>query len=301
MKGLAEFIPDNIRAAMEAQGLDPEALYNQPIPQPVYACAICEDLGVVAANGLQPGEPGFGRLFPCPNPHCVKGNETRNRAAEAKYKNAGIPPHYQGLTFDSWDALPESDKVGKLPAAAAAYLFATKPDHKFTRSECYEIYNIADPSAHLPDRAKNCVMLFGAVGMGKTGLMASAANLILANGGSIVYIRVVDLIEAIQSRYGATEYPTSESIVRDFKTFPLLFLDEFQVVNDRPDRLEKIESIIEARRAAYLPTFMTGNLNQDEFRAAWGDRAADRVISSAHWIPVGGEKLRQTEQPFKAV
>lgn len=302
MKGLQPIpIPENILRAAQAAGVDIDAVLSEPLPEPVYQCDLCQDLGQIKIAGLNPGEVGFGKLYPCPNPNCSKGNELRSRVWEARYKNARIPDHYKGLTFDTWNRLSPKDRAGKLPAAGAAWLFAINENHYMTRAEIYAVYDLPDPTPNQPDRAKNCIVLFGAVGMGKTGLMAACANEIMARGGSVLYCRVVDVIEAYQSRYGHEDYPTATDVLNDFKTAPLLFLDEFEVINDKPDRLEKIETIIDARRANYLPTFITTNLDQERFRLAWGDRTADRVINMAHWISVEGVKLRQTESPLKAM
>ena len=294
MKRLGELFEKRLEAAI-AQ-LEP---FDAP-PEIAPYCGVCNDLGVVR-NGAEPGEPGFGMLLPCPNPDCPKGNERRLRVWNNRYKNARIPEHYRELTFQTWDALPAVMKSKKLAASMAAYLFSTAPDHYFSRADLFQALGIDDPDAGKPDRAKNCIMLFGAVGMGKTGLMAASANYLLNAGRSLIYIRQVDLIEEIQKRYGAEDYPSAEDVLRDFKTAPLLFLDEIQDESNYPDRLQKIETLIDYRRASYLPTFMTTNLNQIEFREAWGDKTADRVINMAHWIRVGGIKLRQTEKEIDAI
>lgn len=298
MKALGEMIPDNIRAAMLAAGFE-----DMPAePEPFYMCATCNDLGVISPAGLNPGHPLFGKLIPCPDPDCVKGNENRIRAYEARYKTARIPSYFQQMTFASWSELSNSDRAGKEPAWAASWLFASQPDHSFTRSDVYALLGLPDPTPHIPDRRKNCVMLFGAVGQGKTGLMAAAANEVLALGRSPVYIRVVDMIEEIQSRYGADEYPTSKDVINDFKNAQVLFLDEFGMANESAsDRQEKLETIIEYRRAEFKPTFFTSNHTQESFVAAWGQRTADRLKNMAHWVNVGGDKLRPTESPLPRI
>ena len=272
--------------------------FNAP-PEIVPACEWCNDMGVVRVADQNPGDFYFGKLVPCPNRDCVKGNEQRIKVWNGRYGNARIPDHYRELTFESWQALPDKYKAKKGIASWAAYLFATSPDHYMTRLEIFQAAGIDDPDAGLPDRKKNCIMLYGGVGMGKTGLMAAAANKLIAAGRSLLYIREIDLIAEIQKQYGRTEYPTAETVEADFKTAPLLFLDEIGDESAYPDRLRRIETIIEYRRAMYLPTFMTTNLNQIEFRQAWGDRTADRVINMAHWIECAGVKIRQTEQPLK--
>lgn len=267
-------------------------------PEIIPACDWCNDLGSVRVAGQKPGDPYFGKLVPCPNPECIRGNEHRTRIWNGRYASARIPDHYQELTFATWQILPDEYKAKKGIASWAAYLFADKPDRFMTRFDIFEAAGVIDPDAGLPDRKKNCVMLYGGVGLGKTGLMAAAANKLIADGRSLLYIREIDLIAEIQKHYGRIEYPTAESVEGDFKTAPLLFLDEIGDESAYPDRLRRIETIIEHRRAMYLPTFMTTNLNQIEFRRAWGDRTADRVINMAHWIICEGLKLRKTEKPI---
>lgn len=298
MKALGKMIPDNIRAAMARAGIDE----MPPEPETFYICDFCEDMGVIKAAGLEPGHPYYGRLIPCPNPDCPKGNDNRRRIYEARYKTARIPLDFRGLTFQTWDEIADRDKLEKFPAWAASWLFATQPDHYSTRAQIYGLLGLPDPLPHEPDRRKNCVMLFGGVGQGKSGLMYAAANHLIDIGRTPVCIRVVDLIEEIQSRYGADEYPTAKDVIEDFKNAQILFLDEFGVANEKQaDRWEKVESIIEFRRAEYKPTFFTTNHTQESFVAAWGQRTADRIKNMAHWLSVGGNKLRQTEAPLPNV
>ena len=58
-------------------------------------------------------------------------------------------------------------------------------------------------------------------------------------------------------------------------------------------RLEKIEQIIRERDRRGLPTLYTTNHNIEEVYAKWGKRTGD-IVAKAHWVAVGGVKLRLT-------
>ena len=261
------------------------------------ACQTCNDLGVISL-AVPTDDPRFGKLYPCDNPECMAGNQQRQRVYTNRYKSAKIPDLYAGLTFDSWRAsLSEQEKQGKVLAYCAAYLFGMNREHYMSRQDIYELAGMAWDGIGT-NRPKNSLCFYGAVGTGKTGLASAAANVAMDSGQTVLYSRVMDIIEAIKSRFKADEPPTAEDVVRDFSNAPLLWIDEFNVNVEGEWRQEQLESIMRARYANRLPTLMTTNLTQDEFRKHWGERTSEAVLAMAHWIPLSGLKIRETERPL---
>jgi hypothetical protein len=70
-------------------------------------------------------------------------------------------------------------------------------------------------------------------------------------------------------------------------------VDEFNLKNYTRDRLEIFEDVMRARDKAGLPFMATTNLSLDQFTANWEPQIAD-VIAKAHWVRMGGVKLRLT-------
>lgn len=272
-----------------------ERLGELPSPS-APACSTCNDLGVVSVNAPV-GHELFGRLFPCPEPGCEAGNKTRAVVWENKYKAARVPPLYQDMTFTSWDSLSDLDKVGKWPGWAAARLFLDRPDHYITAYEIYEFVGLTAPPRS--DKRKNSLMFHGPVGLGKTGMMAAIINGLFDLGRPVLYFRARDMISEVQARYSATTYPQAKDVKAEMIAAPYLAIDEFNVQNETPDRLEIIEDIIRGRMANRRPTLMTSNLDQTAFYAAWGERTADVTIAMAHWIEFAGPKLRDSSPTIR--
>lgn len=265
---------------------------------PTYICAYCEDMGVVSVPG--DGDK-VNRLVPCPNPDCPKGNEQRRTMWERRYNKAGLLPEYRGLTFATFDLLSDKDIANKLLGRWAASLFVERPDHYFSEVELYTAMGLTPPH-DASKYKKNCIVFTGEPGVGKTGFVAATINRDFELGRQPLYIRALDIIKSIQDRYNAEEPPTVGDIVRDFQTAPLLYVDEMTIYNsERPDRLEKMEDIFRYRMGAGMPTLVTTNHTQAEFVKAWGIRTADVLDEKAHWIEVGGERLRQTRKTMKGI
>ena len=269
----------------------PDAFRAAPESPPLVQCGTCGDVGVVKYN-VPFDDERFGKFFPCPERGCRAGQEYRQRVLDNRVKHSGLPPVYAALSFETWTKLPAQQREGKALAYAACQLFTERADHTFSIAEAAE--RIDQP---LPDqtRRKNSLMLHGPVGMGKTGLIACVVNALLEAHEPVLYVRARDLIANVQDRYRTQERPTADEMLATFKTAPVLVIDEFNLANNTEDRREIVETVMRYRHAYSLPTLMTANVNQADFARDWGERTADVVIHIAHWILVGGRKLRATE------
>lgn len=252
------------------------------------SCSVCGDFGLVSWN-VPVGHPEFGKLHPCS--HCESGRARRVSAYRAKFATAQIPPVYQNLTFETFLSAVGNNMSGKILAYGAAQLMAR--GETFTLREA-AVLGGADYYMPMDNTHRNSLVLTGEVGRGKTGLAISVANGVMAVNGEVIYIRVMDTIEAIQETYKAGyEGSSATEKLHMLKTVPLLIWDEFNLPRYSPDRLEIVEKIVRGRHANNLPFVATTNLTLEDFYQAWGERIGD-IVATAHWVEVGGVKLRNT-------
>jgi DNA replication protein DnaC len=292
MKSLGDALHDlnpRLRAEMErlaAEGFSPET----PAPD----CTVCEDRGVIS-YAVPFGHELFGKLYPCPN--CRKGHDLLVNQWRARLQNAGLPASYQGLTFESWQALPESLKEGKRLAFNAAMLFVASTGHYVSLSEAYRMSKRRLAGA---DVVRNSLVFQGPVGTGKTGLAAAIINAMLEQLQPVLYVRTQDFIMSVQARYGnGDEKPTSDDVISELRQAPVVVLDEFNLEMKSDNRQEIMEKVIRYRHGQALPTIVTCNFTQTEMRAQWGERTVSVLLAMAHWIPMGGEAIRDERPPLE--
>lgn len=293
-------------ARMQSYGVN--VTYQPDKPQP-EVCPDCNNLGVVKADlshiphNERHLHPAFGKLFPCPNARCEKGQETRARRDDARLKNAGLPPEYQQLTFDSWDRLDKFYKAQKWTAWAACKVLADYGTvnlyelHSIVTSgrldgwgKICEQLNLPADNGHYEEREQ--LVLYGVPNMGKTGLAASVVNARRAVGKDALYIRCYDIFAEINRRQNAEEYPRSEDILDTFKNAPFLVVDEANIKGETESRLDRFEAIIRHRAAHHKPTLLTCNYSPREFEAAWGLQTFSILSRQGYWIPMAGAPLR---------
>lgn len=276
----------------------PQAVDIGPlVPEPPQ-CATCGDLGVVRYD-VPIEDVNFGKFRPCPNPACPTVAANLRRRQELLLKKSHWTDSYSAYTFESWYEYVESRDVwaGKAGAYCAATMFAECGGQPFTLADAASAQGQVWPNLQ-SDGPRSSLLLSGDVGMGKTGLAVSAANLLRDNGKMVLFLRAAELIDEVQDCYRRgkdSEYsgPTADDVKQVMRTAPLLIVDEFNLKNYTRDRLEILEDVMRARDKAGLPFMATTNLSLDQFYQQWEKQIAD-VVAKAHWVRMGGHKLRDT-------
>lgn len=263
-------------------------------------CEMCEDVGWIIADA--PGRSYHRKSVPCPA-RCPASAEVWERVISVRLKTARVPTEYAKYTFETWvNDISDDGKAKKWIAFIAATMFVdAAPEFRVSKRAIHDELNIPMKGS---EHVKNGLMLYGTYGTGKTGLAVSIARALTERLYPCLYIRLQDLFAEVQSRYGAKpdgKALSVEQVKTTFKQAPVLILDEFNIANVTPDKLEIIEEIVRARYMSGLPLVSTANIGQDDFRKMWGDRIADPVRATCHWVYVGGENLRPLDESFGGV
>lgn len=251
-------------------------------------CQQCDDYGMVY-DDVPVGHPRFGKLFPCP--YCEKGAAMKRDRMARAVKNSGLPAEYARLTFDTFSKLSIDERRLKNHAAGAAYLFASGGGQPFTLKDAAAVMGVDKEFEH--DAPRSWLVLTGEPGMGKTGLASAVVNHLSMQRIPVLFVRVRELIRNVQESYGDGSGERADSLQQLVQTVDYLVLDEFNLPNMKPDRLEIMEAVIRGRYANRLPTMATTNWTQEEFASNWGVWVGD-IMAMAHWLKMGGVKLRHT-------
>ena len=256
-------------------------------------CPICFGRGWFTAD-VRYDDARFGKPQRCTNPQCKAANEVADRAL----KNYELPKSYRKLTFAGWKSLPDALKKGKYAAYHAALAFAKHPQHLVNLRAVCE--NKLPGWEALSDDERNSLVFHGPMGMGKTGFCASIMNYLSGRGyAGILYRRASDMLQDLQDAFEdkdkaseARELSFAQRLGR-YKNATILILDEWNVEKRSEFRLQCMEDVIRFRHGHELPTLITTNLTKDESYTHWSERTADVLAEMAHWVPVGGTKLRK--------
>lgn len=256
-------------------------------------CETCDDHGWIV---LKNSRSGFRKVVPCPS-QCRASKEFLADRYHRMYGAARLPVEYAHLTFESFDRLPDQVRDGKLEARVAVGYFA-----EHAASQCYVDY--AEIGAffgyELPSDSRNWIVLYGPHGRGKTGIMAAAANALLAGGFPVLYTRLQDLLKfAVQGRYGNStpddDYGdmSAMEVLDNVRRAPILLLDEFDMPDAMSaDKQSAVESIIRYRYGEGLPMIITTNLDIQGIEKRWGVTTTSVIRARAHVIQVNGVNLR---------
>lgn len=266
---------------------------DEPAPP---SCPVCNDTGFIRYD-VPIADSRFGKIYACPEPGCATAAKTRQNQSDTIMKHSTWEADYSKFTFDSFYQLVESLQAwpGKRGAYAAANTFAyTLPSgDPFTLQQAAQYVWERDwPDAD--DRASNSLVLTGDVGLGKTSLAAAVTNALRQQSVNVVFSRTLDLIERVQETYQeGWQGKTADQVKGFFARVPYLILDEFGIKSYTNNRLETLEDIIRERDRRGLPFLITTNLTLEQVYELWQPQIAD-IVAKAHWVEIGGVKLRQT-------
>lgn len=239
-------------------------------------------------------------------PHCETGRKALERRWARIFQEAATPSRYQVFSLQNWRDLTPDLLEGKRLAVAMAWEFVRQPDHFVSLHESYALWGV---KTVVPETVRNWIILQGTYGLGKTSLALTISNELVQRNKMCLFIRAADFLEAVQRLYNkekARELKLDATTVIDqARKAPVLILDDFNadVVGETEKLIHLrqgiIEQVIRYRYNNAMPTIITLNDEQNAIRKAWGERIVSPMLDAAHWVPMGGPKLRDERPPIE--
>jgi DNA replication protein DnaC len=207
--------------------------------------------------------------------YCFDADAKDIKACEDKARLAylGVPPRLLGMSFR--DFSPSN---------------GTKDAYEY----CKEYYHRL-----VPGGSPENIALFGPVGSGKTML---ASLIIMSNNDGYLVNETAFMKDLRDEDFKKAEGLLKNHMNRCFSD-PIIVLDDFfsEPLEGywRTFLEERVYLIANERYDKGLPTIITSNSNEEEFRAVVGDRIASRLLGGAKILNVGDVDHR--ELPHKVV
>jgi len=152
-----------------------------------------------------------------------------------------------------------------------------------------------------PKDIKNNIIIIGGVGTGKTHLAYAILNMLAEKkhyseadyyiSDYVLYTTVKEIIDNIKAQWN-NENEYIREVLRDYKTIPLLIIDEIGVqYGSESERIELFE-IFNERYNNMLPIIAISNYGRKQIEKILGLRICDRLFGGADIIELTGESHR---------
>lgn len=242
-------------------------------------CPVCDGMRCLRYD-VPVGDPNFGKVYPCPECEAPRLQAASRRDMQQQVDDlilsAGIPKRHRH-TFDDFYALPDAMRDGK--ELAAEYVIRFQLDKQIT----------------IDDVTKCGLVLMGPFGVGKTALATAALIAEAQQGGSILRVKFMDLLDDVKDAYGRQDVH-SEDLIRAAQRVNFALLDDMgnpKINNEMtPDQIRITHKIMEWRDENMLPTLITTNCTRDQLKRQLTERTFERVRELCHFVDVGGDNLR---------
>lgn len=212
-------------------------------------------------------------------PECSREREEARRLKEQEDRQAEYERRRQALI---------SQRIGKskIPTRFQEKKIA---DYKITNDKQKRIVDIMSAYAREFNELKHsgrCLALLGNAGTGKTHLACAIGRHVMVNcDGTARFTSVSEINRIVREAKSFNSEHTETEIIEAFGAFDVLIIDEVGVQSGTDAESRALFDVFNERYQNCKPTILISNLDIAGFRAAVGDRIADRVKED------GGEVL----------
>lgn len=144
----------------------------------------------------------------------------------------------------------------------------------------------------VPDGGAPWLFLYGSPGTGKTHLLASAFNLLMAAGRYPLYTLVPALLDHVRQGLDAPNKGEYAARFKAIKEAPILLLDDLGAEQRSDWSDEALFKLLDYRYREELPTAVASNLLPAGLEPRIASRLQDRALSAA--VLMAGPDYRQT-------
>ncbi len=138
------------------------------------------------------------------------------------------------------------------------------------------------------------LLLYGAVGTGKTHLCSAIANYALQAGVSVVYMKVgrlLDLLREHKFKLDKNDLYTGQGLESLYRV-ELLIMDDLGAENLTDFAREQLLLLLDERINHNLSWVISSNLSPNDIGAIYEDRISDRIMGTAEILKFTGESIR---------
>jgi len=231
---------------------------------------VCPDHGEYEAFVL----PGFGsEILVQRCPKCIEieqqqiKTEARQHEIQQKLIGAGLQKRELDYSFDTFVA--ETD------------------DQKKALAVCQQFAN-----SEVIFQKGSCLALFGGLGVGKTGLLASIVRRMIERGLTVRYYVADELYRDIKLTYHHTSKLTERALMDQVCTFDVLLIDEIGLQGGKSNEILTFSAILDMRYRKQLPTVLSSNMSESEIGGFLGNRTWERLRDNGKALQLTGESKR---------
>ena len=266
--------PEALRQSLRqaAGGIDPqkrrevllrEHSFPEDYLEPVYTCRDCRDTGWIGSRHC----------------HCFE-----KEAVSLFYTQSGLSDILQAENFDTFDlSYYPKDLIDEKTKKSSREImtFALNTCRTFVREFGH-------------GSSKDCLLLTGAVGLGKTFLTHCIAKELIDKGHSVIYYSAGELFDLMAAqRFGRMKEEDEEPFDDEYLAdCDLLIIDDLgtELTNSFVGTalFQLLNSRIAGRRGIVIST----NLSLQEIGVIYSDRISSRLVESFTMVRVFGEDIR---------
>jgi DNA replication protein DnaC len=279
-----------------------------------YECENCRDKGVVEGSYFKPETlvwcdqcwrgPQYRRQFEESQAEREVKARARRKAALARlFGETDVPRKFRGMTLETLKQRFGHELKGKINACVAA--------RKLIEHGQVVPSDLPDKGNDYvdPDRPRKGLLLYGPVGVGKTGIAASVFNATieaLSADATALFVDVSDLIRRKQESYsgGEADQRNVAAAMAAIRQADLLVLDDLgDAARNGSTTTDKRAIMYDVIHTRYNDdggvTIVTTNLEPGELYEQWGDRLADRLLDMLLPVQISGANLRKASSRVK--
>lgn len=134
------------------------------------------------------------------------------------------------------------------------------------------------------------LLLYGAVGTGKSHVAACIANKLIDDGYSAYMTNFATIANELQGTFEKQEY------IDSLNRYDLLILDDLGIERKTEFMQEQVFNVIDSRYRSGLPFIITTNLAPEELKKTsdiGNSRIYDRILERCHPVQAKGESYRR--------
>ncbi len=227
-------------------------------------CPLCGGAGWLRQD-VPIGDPRFGSPVEC----TCQAERRQRETQERLFRISRLGDQLRAMTFDSFltEGIPYDAGVVNTTSFRSDIFRNLKRSLSIARA--------------FADEPQSWLVLMGEYGCGKTHLAVAIANHRIAQGHSVLFQVVPDLLDHLRATFSPQATVTYDTLFEEVRSAPLLILDDLGAQSNSPWAEEKLFQIINHRYNPRLPTVVTTNVAPERLPPRLVSRMTD--MGSTLW------------------